>query len=832
MDRMTIDYGIDLGTTNSEIARLRSTKPEIIHNGDGAVMTPSAVYIDKKGQLYVGRKAKEICEANPDNCEIQFKLRMGLGDAGKKRFMSSNRTMLPEEMSAEVLKSLRADVFLECHEQINSAVITVPADFDRPATEATVRAGRLAGFTTVRLLQEPVAASLAYGFQDDSDKEFWLVYDFGGGTFDAAIMQVRDGLIQVINHAGDNELGGKCIDWDIVNKKLIPELTRKYKLTDFRPGVKWHGAIARLKDMAEEMKIRVSRSWKPENIFIDTPALGVDENGKEVEADFTLTPDELAEIVTPYVIRSVNLCQKALSEKGLSANNIQKVLMVGGTSLIRSLQLQLKNTLGIPLDFSIDPMTVVAQGAAIFAGTQKCTDVDVKVPAGAFTVDLQYEPVGSDTETPVAGKVRPPQGISLAGYTIEVMETKSKWRSGKIRLGIEGTFMTEILSEKGRRCEFEIILCDSQGSGVTLVPNRLSYTVGMVITGMPLQHSIGVWMVNDETNFLLTKGRTLPAQEKVVHRTVEEMRKGQDGKGLRIPLVEGENRRADRNRQIGEIFVPSVNFRRDLPAGSEVEITIRLDSSGVLSAKAFVPVLDEDKEFEAIIRMEDLVPDPGKLRVNFERQCERLESVREKAKKTNNLKSQEVLSRVEDEQIVEQVRPLLEASESGESDEKKPCLHRILDLTAAIDQVEDALEWPVLVEEAKAVLIDTQKTVEEHGEPSEKTGLRTLEAETKKAIDSGQTDVLRQRVDDVKALGYRIVWRQPGFWVGYLDYLEVRKSNMRDLTTAAQLFTQGRKAINNNDIEALQAAVRQLIGLLPKDDQEEARGYGGTTILF
>ena len=266
--------------------------------------------------------------------------------------------MLPEQMSAEVLKELRADVYQTCHEDIRSAVITVPADFDRPAIEATFKAGTLAGFTAVTLAGA-CCGGIAYGFQDESDKVFRLVYDFGGGTFDAAVMQVRDGLIQVVNHAGDNLLGGKLIDWDIVNIKLIPNLTSKYKLTDFRRGTpKWRAAIARLKTMAEALKVAVSIGGTPQSVYEDH--LCEDEAGAIVELDFQLTPSDLKEIVTPYVLRSINLCRKALSEKGLAPADIQKVIMVGGTSCLPSLRKQLEVDLGISLCYDVNPMTVVA----------------------------------------------------------------------------------------------------------------------------------------------------------------------------------------------------------------------------------------------------------------------------------------------------------------------------------------------------------------------------------------------------------------------------------------------------------------------------------------
>ena len=209
MERTTIDFGIDLGTTNSAIAVLDGVTTSIIKNNDDADITPSAVQIKKSGTVYVGLKAKKALE-NPlswNDAFIEFKRRMG--SDYEYEFPASGQRKRPEELSAEILKSLRGDVAQRTGEDVRAAVITIPAMFEQAQCAATKKAGQLAGFEQTALLQEPVAASLAYGFQKEiSEKSFWLVFDFGGGTFDAAVMKAEEGDIQVVNHGGDNFLGG------------------------------------------------------------------------------------------------------------------------------------------------------------------------------------------------------------------------------------------------------------------------------------------------------------------------------------------------------------------------------------------------------------------------------------------------------------------------------------------------------------------------------------------------------------------------------------------------------------------------------------------------
>jgi molecular chaperone DnaK (HSP70) len=276
--------------------------------------------------------------------------------------------MRPEELSAEVIKSLRGDVQQRTGEEVMAAAISVPAAFELSQCEATNRAARLAGLSLCRLIREPVAAALAYGFQSQSNLVRWMVYNFGGGTFDVAIIQVRDGQVQVVNHSGDNQLGGKLIEWEIVEGLFVPALKKEYALTDFKRGnPKWTAAFAKLKLHAEQARIQVSRD-KVTDILIDP--LCQDDRGNWVKFEYELTRNDAVSLIEPFVERSVNLCQKTLEEKRLSPGDIEKIILIGEATLTPIFREILAAKLKIPLEFSIDPFTVIARGTAIFAGTQ------------------------------------------------------------------------------------------------------------------------------------------------------------------------------------------------------------------------------------------------------------------------------------------------------------------------------------------------------------------------------------------------------------------------------------------------------------------------------
>src|ERR1035437_9205747 len=221
-----------------------------------------------------------------------------MGRAYSKPFARLNRSLTPEELSAEVLKSLKEDLRRETGEDLQEAVITVPAAFDQPESEATRRAAKLAGISFSPLLQEPIAASLAYGFQHEQDNVFWLVFDFGGGTFDAAVIHVRDGVIQVVNHGGDNNLGGKLIDWAIVEQIFVPAL-RSFNLPDFRRGnKKWLVPFAKLKLHAESAKIALSKDLSYE---ITDEFICQDDSGEPVHLDLAITRSLLERLKDPLL---------------------------------------------------------------------------------------------------------------------------------------------------------------------------------------------------------------------------------------------------------------------------------------------------------------------------------------------------------------------------------------------------------------------------------------------------------------------------------------------------------------------------------------------------
>ncbi|MDT3438451.1 MULTISPECIES: Hsp70 family protein [unclassified Pseudofrankia] len=820
MARSTVDFGIDLGTTNSAIAMLVGTEAQIIKNAAQRDTTPSAVYVDRHGRIHVGDRARERVEHDVDNTAAEFKLQMGQRGS-EKRFRDGQLTMTPESLSAEVLRRLKADAQARTGEDIQAAVITVPAAFDLNQCDATRRAARDAGLAHAPLLQEPTAAALAYGFQRDEDNIYRLVFDFGGGTFDAAVVHVRDGEFDIVNHEGDNFLGGKLIDWAIVEQLLIPPLLAQHPLTGFARGnPRWAAAIARLKRAAEEAKITLSTAAAA-TVELDDPPLCVDDRGQPVEFVHDLRRDEVERLTDPFAARAVNICQKALRDAKLAPRDIDRVLLVGGPTLMPYLRERVSEGLGISVDITQDPMTVVARGAAIFAGTQRL-DAAVPAPAvaGAYTVELEYSPIGADPEPQVGGIVRGPAGASLAGFTIEFANAAARppWRSGKIPLSAAGGFITALSAAPGVRNEFAILLEDSTGRSQQVEPDSLPYTIGTVAPEAALTHSVGIALEGNKVVWLLTKGSRIPGRGSDVLRTTVALSRGQSGGLLRIPVLEGEYDRADRNRHVGDLEILASQVRRDLPVNTEVEVTIEIDASRIVATRAYVPLLDEEFETQLDLRAES-APNAGELRGAVRAEQVRRRELEDAARQADDAESLARLAELDNERVAEQLEDDLAAYSNGDADAAGTAAKRLLDLQARLDQVERALAWPRATRDAEELLAQAPRVVEEFADRGDRRRYELLVSDLRAAMGSSDVELLRTRTDELR--GFLMVLfnkKTGGLDVARFEALKEHRGSMRDQALATRLFEDGERALESGNLDRLRNVVRQLIDLLPRTE--------------
>jgi molecular chaperone DnaK len=820
MTRSTVDFGIDLGTTNSAVAVLKGTITDIIKNNRDNDITPSAVYINKHGQIHTGLLAKNRLEdeRSANDAYVEFKRRMGT--SYNYEFQLAAQAMSPEQLSAEVLKGLRGDVQQRLGEDIRSAVITVPAAFEQKQCAATRIAGELAGIYHCPLVQEPVAAALAYGYQADVTKEYWLIFDFGGGTFDAAVMKAEDGTIAVVNHGGDNYLGGSDMDWSVVEQLIIPAIRDEFNLPDLRRGNKeWKTALAVVKRAVEVAKIQLSRS---DTAYLEDCRIR-DADGKEIEIEYKLSRDTFVSVVEPLIMRAVGISGRVLKEKNLTSNAIEKMVLVGGPTLAPYFREILEANLGIALDYSVDPLTVVARGAAVFAGTQRIEGKFApKASVGQYDLDLIYEPIGGDEDPSVRGTVKAPAGQSVDGCTIEFLNQQTHWRSGKVPIKENGRFRVDLRAEKGEKNDFAIDLRDAKGTRQVCVPNSMSYTIGFSISEQPISISIAVALANNESDVFFRKGDPLPAKATRVYRSTHAVRKGSEDHLLNVPVVQGEVDLADRNRLLGKLTISGAQVRRDVLAGSEVEVTLHIDASGLIRAKAYIPVLDE--EFEEIIDILKASPDSAHLQISYEAELSRLEELRDKAEHAGDSDADCGLEEIDVSDETEVIARMLDSA-SVDPDVANNAERRLLELKVALDRVENSLKWPALVAYAGNALDDVDDLVTQHA-PEYRHRLEELREQVDELIAQKRPEALQRKMEQIADLHREVLHEQPGFWLGFFNYLVEARATMHDQAAADRLINQGLQCIQRDNIPGLRNAVAQLLGLIPQQEAEAIqRGY-------
>lgn len=823
--RDTIDFGIDLGTTNSAIAVAEDGDVTVIKNNDNQEITPSAVWIPRKDQIFVGAKAREYVHRDPENATAEFKLLMGQADAGK-HFAKAGVTLTPQQLSAEILKSLRADAERRGKGLPDCAVITVPAAFTLNQNKATTEAAELAGLgSACPLIPEPTAAAFAYGIDDSVDRGHWLVFDFGGGTFDAAVVSKCDGELRVLNHAGDPYLGGKLIDWALVERVLAPAAAAQLGLSEFRrDNPRWQQNFARLKAAAERAKIELS--LKNETYVIEELR---DEHGNWETFDFTLSRAALDSVAEPFYLRAINLCRTALTDAALDADDIDRLLLVGGTTLapgLRELLADPQQGLGVPLDFSVDPTTVVARGAAIFASTlRRPRAAQPAAPAhGEFTVSLVYEPRVSTPTTTVAGTLHSASTVDWSRYGVTISNPAGRppFRSPRVTPNARGAFVVEISLDVHRTSQFTIELTDNTGAHCVVSPSTFSITHGTELGGVTLGHSLGVQLHDGTFAPMLHKGTPLPKTHTETFTTAAALRRSDTRASVRIPLVQGERRRGDRNREVGVLEIRPRDLRIDLPQGSEIEVTFTVDTSNLLTVVADVPLLDA--QFEAKIDMSGIrAQAPEVLEVQLVDTLERLESLRAQVARGDSPEAATRLARLEQEGAAEVAKEQVKAAAVDPS-AAKYAEERIRDIQAELDDVEDALRLSELAQELQDLLNELEPLVNQVGTPGDRQEFIALTRSAHDAIRSQDATAVRKQIDRGVALLIELERRSPDWPVKLFHILQVQVGQSPQ---AAALLHEGQRAVVSGDIRTLNRVNQELVRLIPPEERTGRIGYIG-----
>jgi molecular chaperone DnaK len=809
----SVYLGIDLGTTNSAAAIFDGKQVTAVRSAQGSTLTPSVVRIDARGNVTVGARARRFLDTDPRNARAEFKRLMGTSHA--LEFAAAGITKKPEELSAEVLKSIRGDVRDQLGFAPDVAVISVPALFELAQTAATSDAARMAGFIRVEMIQEPVASAIAAGWSADAGDESWLVYDLGGGTFDVTLLSTREGLLRVAGHDGDNFLGGRDLDARIVDW-VLDELRRTRKVEVDRADPAHATALRKLRYAAEEAKIDLARA--PETTLALPELFLV--SGEPVDVDVVLSRETLEQLALPLIDRSIAVCRRLLEAHG--SPRLGRVVLVGGPTAMPLLRQRVADALGAPFREGLDPMTLVAQGAALYAATaglearSKATDA----PVQATRVWVQYPAMTPDLSPYVVGKIVDASEGAIAKVVLH--REDGEWSSQPEALDAENAFAIPVQLAPRRPNVFRIEGISPSDAKVPLHPATITIVHGVTIGDPPLSRSIGIALANNGVQVYFERGSPLPMRRTFNLRTVESVSPGIEGYALKVPIVQGEFPLAHLCRLVGTLEIPSQEVKATLPAGAPIELTLELDRGGRLSASARVPTLDQ--VFDRVAHLVAPQVPAEELASRAQAMRGRVQTVQGDAIR-QGMGAKTIAALADIEASFTDLGREVEASKRGDADATEKARRALVDIDAALSVVEAELSWPVLEDHSRKRVAWATSWMSTYATDAERKVFAETVSALEKARIARDTREMSRHMAVIRRLGSAAYYRSPGAWESEFEYAASRVSECTNLARARNLVRDGQSAVGRGEHAALENIVRQLWELLPPDMDDRRLGH-------
>lgn len=840
MMRTRIDYGIDLGTTNSAIARVDAGEPRIIKNDRQMDTTPSCVHFRKStiivGEIAYNRLSDENEAAfkrfstdgiteHKFNTFIEFKRTMGTDTRYESE--SVGRSFSSDELSAEVLKFLKS---LVRDDEVPAVVITVPNRFHNNQIDATQAAAELAGFDYCELLQEPIAASIAYGISANNIEGYWLVFDFGGGTFDVALMKVEEGIMRVIDTDGDPLLGGKDVDYAIVDKIIIPYIQKNYNVAEILSNPAGKAKLRdALKSPAEEAKIAISPPSKTSAPIVTYKPLGEDDDGEEIELDFTMSLEDVERAAAPEFQRAIDISKELVRRNNLSDTDLEKVVLVGGPTLSQTLRRMVQEQFNTKVDTSVDPMTAVAVGAALYASTRELPIGQQKRDRSKVQLHLKYPSTSVEDEESIGIRIERDKtdGTIPDVLFVEVSRSDHAWSSNKIKIDGDAEIINVHLSQS-KLNSFEINLYDDKGNRLVCEPSSFSIMNGFKPAEATLPYDLCVDAfseVNGDkflTDVGLKRNQTIPAKGSTVLRTQKDVRPGAATDIIRIPLYEGEvNTRAIHNIPAGTVVITGEDIGRFLPKGSEVKIDIEVDASRRITFRAFFPDIDETIE-RKIERTDQDVNEfkPEDLETELKHSMALAEQLQEESASVNFFNVETLTS------DLDELAELLQTDRTNKDTILK-VKERLRAAAKELDTLKSADEFP----RAKAELLDTLEDLrsanERFGDDKSAREVLRLEKLADEAINAENLPAVRDLTEQVGALRFRLVDIGAGvaLELGFIQHhdQEFDSINWTNEPQARRLINQAKEIVISGEPtkEKLRPLVQQIARLLPEQERQK-----------
>lgn len=811
--------GIDLGTTNSAICSYDGKNVRIWKSPEQNDVTPSAIYVDKRGNKYYGSKAYNQAPYNPNNSATLFKRFMGTST--KIELEASNLTLTPEECSAEILKVLFGYLPEEIRNDPETAtVITVPAAFNQMKKDATLQAAKLAGIGKVALMQEPVAAIMSV-MRTSKQEGIFLVYDLGGGTFDVSIAENINGKVNLLAHGGIEMCGGRDIDRMVFNQIVVPWLKDNFTLPDDLLVNRKYKTFCRVAQWAtERAKIELSSMERSTIALSEGEARATDEDGNELYIDIDIARADVDAIIANLIAETVEATRETLTKAGLTSNDLERIVFVGGPTNYKPLRDKVAFELSLPADIDVNPMTAVAEGASIFAESidwsteshnRKSTNKVVNT-----TIDLSFK-FTARTSADYA-KVMCVLGKSLNGYTIQFTSLDTGWSSGNAAL--KKNLMIELpLSQNGEN-RFAVKVFDEFGHEKSIGTSEVIITKTLATIGaIPASHSIGVEVIDKlggvpVLEFLVNEGDALPKKGTITFKAGQTLKAGSND-SINIKLWEGNIQSPiTDNRFIGVLKITGTNLDSGVvPTGADIECEYEMSDSGTINLEASIPCIGATfghhnfysrQEGQLDLTDVDSLAEQGRSVIErIDSMAEKvddpqLESARKKAEIAANIDSQEAC---DPEDVQKANNELLEAKKLiNRTRQDNLRVIRQMDLDSCVEFFDEV--------------------VRQFAKPAEEHSFDSLVRTAQRSIDRNDAD-FDNILDNLKTKNTVILLRQDWFIVDWYQRATSSSSNYLDQGRFRELKRLGDQALANDDVDQLRSVLFELLSIQIHSDSGE-----------
>jgi len=814
----TINLGIDLGTTNSAICYFDKGEIKLFKDPVSWKDTLPSVVSFRKDRIIVGQKAKEYIEKSPQNTMGLFKRKMGTNETFKIK--SLDKSISPIELSSYVLKELKT--FVQDKDiALDSAVITIPASFDTIQSNATKQAGELAGFSEIVLLQEPIAASLAYANSKSQNLEDtkWLVYDLGGGTFDVALLNVEDGEMKVLDHEGDNFLGGSDFDRIIIEQIVIPYLENNHNLNNLKDELQnstgqYNKLYYKLLYLAEQVKIQLSTKTSADIEFeLD-----------DEDIYFTITRDEFEKIIKNTIVKTIDMIKKILTSNSLQNNDIDFILMIGGSTYIPFVRKYIEDVLQIKVLNDIDPTTAVAIGAAYYAGNKKKNTSEQETPKqnSKFKIKMAYEKSTQDSTEYLAAKV----DGNISDFSYKITRDDGGFDSGLKTLN--NRISEDLPLVKDSYNFFKLSIYDKFNNIIQTENIEISqgkYTVA----GQPLPEDISLEV--DDYNQgktkleLIFKKNTILPIKKSITKDINKTIKVGSNDNITINLLEGDsNAIPEANKTLGFIKISGNDIDRDILKGSDIELTFEISESRDLTVSAYISMTDQ--EFKEIFNPKSRTVDIVDLTDDVEVLSDDIDESLDFAKENNDYEKIEVLYTLQSD--IGKIQKEVDEVDENDTTDKR---YQLEDKKREVAQNYFKTIRDEKINKIKKEYLDLKPEVErliaQFGDYSEQEYFKEIIEKENIYLNSNNISKVEELLEELESLKFQMHWKEPDFIKSMFAWLVKDEPNFKDESRANLLIGKGLKFLDKDNMEELSDITRELLGLLSREDKEKVENKIG-----